>query len=159
MQLMSQFKSGSFITKGALLLVMASIGLGLTACSKAPVELTSVKFIGSLDKGSGNFDRVLELCFSEPLTSTYFHKVEIITNEKVKITGSGNLRPLASDPDNKCHLRNIYSYIHKDSPIDARLLIKDYVVAGNVSQVVVQVYEDKSKIGEVPLSEKLFKNL
>ncbi|MCF6253946.1 MAG: hypothetical protein L3J38_04275, partial [Thiomicrorhabdus sp.] len=49
----------------------------LTGCSKAPVTLTSVQFIESLDKGSGNFDRVLQICFSEPLKDTYYHKVAI----------------------------------------------------------------------------------
>ncbi|WP_232023471.1 hypothetical protein [Thiomicrorhabdus aquaedulcis] len=122
-----------------LTLGLISSFLLLGACSKAPVTLTSAQIVGSLDKGSGNFDRVLQICFKEPLKSDYFHKVVIITKEDVKITGEGMLRPLASDPDNKCHLRNVYLYIHKDSPVDARQLIKDYVVPGNVRQVLVQV--------------------
>ncbi len=131
----------------------------LTGCSKAPVTLTSVQFIESLDKGSGNFDRVLQICFSEPLKDTYYHKVAIVTKENVKILGGGFLKPLASDPTSKCHLRNVYSYINKDSPIEARQLIKDYVLAGNVSQVLIQVYNEKPKGKELPIAEKLFRNL
>jgi len=131
----------------------------LTGCSKAPVTLTSVQFLESLDRGSGNFDRVLKICFSEPLKDTYYHKVAIVTKENVKILGGGFLKPLASDPTSKCHLRNVYSYINKDSPIEARQLIKDYVVAGNVSQVLIQVYNDKPKGKELPIAEKLFRNL
>jgi len=143
----------------ALVLFSLFTLLGLSACSKAPVNLTSAQFIESLDKGSGNFDRVLQICFSEPLSSTYYHQVTIVTEENVKITGGGVLRPLASDPNNKCHLRNVYTYIHKDSPMDARQLIKDYVIAGNVSQVLIQVYNEKPKAKELPIAEKLFKNL
>lgn len=133
--------------------------LALSGCSKDPVTLTSAKFVENLDKGSGNFDRVLQICFSEPLSSNYYHKVVILTKEKVKITGEGTLRPLASDPNNKCHLRNVYLYIHKDSPIEARQLIKDYVVAGNVSELLVQIYNEKPKADEQPIAEKLFTNL
>ncbi len=139
--------------------VMVLSLLSLAGCSKAPVVLTSAQFIESLDKGSGNFDRVLQICFSEPLRSTYYHKVAIITKEKVKIIGGGILRPLASDPDAKCHLRNVYTYINKDSPMDARQLIKDYVVSGNVSQLLIQVYDHKPKGKELPIAEKRFQNL
>ncbi len=131
----------------------------LTGCSKAPVSLTSAQFLESLDRGSGNFDRVLKICFSEPLKDTYYHKVAIVTKENVKILGGGFLKPLASDPTSKCHLRNVYSYINKDSPVEARQLIKDYVVGGNVSQVLIQVYNDKPKGKELPIAEKLFRNL
>ncbi|GEM_PF-1223658 len=131
----------------------------LTGCSKAPVTLTSVQFLENLDRGSGNFDRVLKICFSEPLKDTYYHKVAIVTKENVKISGGGFLKPLASDPTSKCHLRNVYSYINKDSPVEARQLIKDYVVGGNVSQVLIQVYNDKPKGKELPIAEKLFRNL
>ncbi|MCF6345225.1 MAG: hypothetical protein L3J00_02005 [Thiomicrorhabdus sp.] len=133
--------------------------VGLVGCSKAPVTLTSVQFLESLDKGSGNFDRVLQICFSAPLKDTYYHKVAIVTKENVKILGGGFLKPLASDPTSKCHLRNVYSYINKDSPIEARQLIKDYVVAGNVSQVLIQVFNEKPKGKELPIAEKLFRNL
>ena len=145
------------MTISVLILVVATFGL--TGCSKDPVKLTSAQIIETLDKGSGNFDRVLQICFTRPLTSTYYHKVVIVTNENVKITGGGSLRPLASDPDNKCHLRNVYTYIHKDSPLEARQLIKDYVVAGNVNQVLVQVFDEKPKGKEKPIAEKIFKDL
>ncbi len=133
--------------------------VALTGCSKAPVTLTSVQFLENLDKGSGNFDRVLQICFSEPLKDTYYHRVAIVTKENVKILGGGFLKPLASDPTSKCHLRNVYSYINKDSPVEARQLIKDYVKAGNVSQVLIQVYNEKPKAKELPIAEKLFRDL
>ncbi|WP_040726608.1 hypothetical protein [Thiomicrorhabdus sp. Kp2] len=133
--------------------------LFLQACSKAPVTITTAKVVSGLDKGSGNFDRVLQICFAEPLTSTYYHKITIITKEDVKITGFGTLRPLASDPDNKCHLRNVYLYIHKDSPVDARQLIKDYVLPGNIRQVLVQIYNEKPEGKELPIAEKVFTDL
>ncbi len=145
--------------KAFLVVPAAIMMLSLTGCSKDPVKITSAKIVSSLDKGSGNFDRVLEICFDKPLSSDYFHKIAIVTKQNVKITGSGTLRPLASDPDNKCHLRNVYLYIHKDSPLDARQLIKDYVVPGNISQVLIQIYYEKPEGKELPVDEKVFKNL
>jgi len=131
----------------------------MTGCSKDPVKLQSAQIVASLDKGSGNFDRVLMICFDQPLRSDYYHKVTILTKESVKVNGEGTLRPLASDPDNKCQLRNVYTYINKDSPIGARELIKDYVVPGNISQILVQIYNEKPEGKERPISEKVFKNL
>jgi len=132
---------------------------GLQGCSKEPVKLVSAQMVDNLDKGSGNFDRVLQICFDKPLKSTYYHKIALITREKVKISGEGSLRPMASDPDNPCYLRNIYLYINKDSPLDARQLIKDYVRQGNVRQLLVQVYYDKPEANEAPVTEKVFNNL
>lgn len=148
----------SWIKLTALIVVLFGF-LTLQACSKAPVTITTAKVVSGLDKGSGNFDRVLEICFAKPLSSDYYHKISIITKQDVKITGSGMLRPLASDPDNKCHLRNVYLYIHKDSPVDARQLIKDYVTPGNIRQVLVQIYNDKPEGKELPIAEKLFTDL
>ena len=133
--------------------------LTLIGCSKEPVKIISAQVVSGLDKGSGNFDRVLQICFDKPLSSNYYHKIVIITKENVKIAGSGILRPLASDPDNKCHLRNVYLYINKDSPVDARQLIKDYVVPGNVRQVLVQLYNEKPEGKELPIAEKIFTDL
>lgn len=140
---------------GALILSL----LTLVGCSKDPVKITSAQIVSGLDKGSGNFDRVLQICFDKALSSTYYHKIAIITKENVKITGSGSLRPLASDPDNKCHLRNVYLYINKDSPVDARQLIKDYVIPGNIRQVLVQMYNEKPEGKELPIAEKVFTDL
>ncbi len=138
-------------------LLIASL-VALSGCSKPPVEVVSVKFL-SADSGSGNFDRVVELCFKEAITTSYFHKIKILSNENVKITGSGVIRPLASDPNNKCHQRNLYTYIHRDSPVDARQLIKDFIVSGNVKQVLVQVFNEKPSGSELPVSESVFENL
>ena len=145
-----QFAIVGTLTLGSLL---------MTGCSKEPVKLQSAQIVASLDKGSGNFDRVLMICFDKPLSSDYYHKVTILTKESVKVEGEGTLRPLASDPDNKCQLRNVYTYINKDSPIGARELIKDYVVPGNISQILVQVYNQKPEGKERPISERVFKNL
>lgn len=141
---------------GAVGLVALSM---VTGCSKPPVKLASAQVVASLDKGSGNFDRVLRICFDEPLSANYYHRVTILTKEAVKVEGEGTLRPLASDPDNKCQLRNIYTYINKNSPIGAREMIKDYVLPGNISQVLVQVYNDKPEGKERPVTERVFKNL
>ena len=150
-------KNGQYLLHGMAIGLLFLVTL--TGCSKPPVTLTSVQLLENLDKGSGNFDRVLQICFSAPLTSTYYHRVTIVTKENVKVLGGGLLKPLASDPSSKCHLRNIYSYINKDSPIDARQLIKDYVVSGNISQVLIQVYNEKPKAKELPVAEKLYRNL
>jgi len=146
-------------SKGLVFTAILASFLLLQACSKAPVKITSAKIVNNLDKGSGNFDRVLQICFDQPLTSDYYHKISIVTKENVKISGDGVLRPLASDPSNKCHLRNVYLYINKDSPIDARQLIKDYVVPGNIKQVLIQVYDEKPKGKELPIAEKVFTGL
>jgi hypothetical protein len=155
-RLRSAYKVGTLAVSG---LFLASALLSLGGCSKEPVKLTSAKIVSSLDKGSGNFDRVLQICFTKPTSSTYYHKVVIVTKEDVRITGEGLLRPMASDPDNKCHLRNIYLYIHKDSPMEARQLIKDYVVPGNISEVLVQIYNSEPEGKELPIAEKVFKGL
>ena len=133
--------------------------IALTGCSKPPVTITLAQLVESLDKGSGNFDRVLRICFSEPLRTTYYHKVAIVTKEDVKIFGEGILRPLASDPNSKCHLRNVYAYINKDSPVEARQLIKDYVVSGNIRELLIKVYDEKPKGKGLPIAEMLFLEL
>lgn len=145
------------LVKTSTLLVVMAMLLG--GCGKSDLTVTQARFVESLDKGSGNFDRVLELCFAEPVSSVYYHTVKITTKEELVITGAGSIRPLASEPDNKCHLRNLYSYIHKDSPIEARQLIKDYLVAGNIKELTVKIYADKPKSGDEPMTEKLFTDL
>lgn len=133
--------------------------VGLTACSKEPVKIVSAKMVDTMDRGSGNFDRLFEVCFDKPLTSTYYHKMVIISKENLKIEGDGLLKPMASDPDNPCYVRNLYLYINKDSPIDARALIKDYMVPGNVHQLLIQIYNEKPQGKEPPIAEKVFNNL
>jgi hypothetical protein len=150
---MQLFKSRLLILAAALVL-----SLQLAGCSKDKVKITSAAVV-NLDKGSGNFDRVMKICFNEPLKSEYYHKVKIVTYEDVKIEGEGWLRPLASDPDNKCQLRNIYLYINKNSPPHARDLIHDYVKPGNIKALLVQIYFDKPEGKEIPVDEKLFKDL
>lgn len=145
--------------KTAWLLLGLLTFLGLSACSKPPVKIVSAKIVDNLDRGSGNFDRMLQICFDEPLSADYYHKVIIITQQSYKLDGGNMLRPRASDPDNKCQLRNLYNYIHKDSPVGARQMIKDYMTPGNISQLLVQIYADKPQGNELPIAEKLFKDL
>lgn len=143
-----------WLKMGFLLLIVA-----VTGCSKPPVEIASVKFVDNLDGGSGNFDRMIQICFTEPLKAEYYHKIKIITHQSYKLDGGTPLKPLASDPDNKCHLRNLYNYIHRDSPIGARQMIKDYMTPGNINQVLIQVYKEMPQGKELPIAEKLFKDL
>lgn len=144
--------------KQLIILALSSL-VFLAGCSKDPVKIVSVQIVDDMDKGSGNFDRVLKICFEKPLTSEYYHKIMIITNEAFKMDGGSMLRPMASDPSNKCQFRNLYSYIHKDSPLNARQMIKDYVRPGNISQLLIQVYYDKPEGKEIPADERLFKNI
>lgn len=131
----------------------------LVGCSKDPVEITTARLVDNLDRGSGNFDRMLEICFKKPLTSSYYHKIKVVTNQAYKLEGGSLLRPLASDPDAKCYYRNLYNYINKDSPVGARQMIKDYMVPGNISQLLIQIYDDEPEGKELPVDEALFKNL
>ena len=144
----------SFLIGSAL----AASLLTLTGCSKPPVHLVSAEIV-DVDGGSGNFDRMLRMCFKEPLKSDYYHKVKLITNQSYKLDGGNMLRPMASDPTNKCQLRNLYNYIHKGSPVGARQMIKDYMVPGNINQALIQIYADKPEGNELPIEEKLFKGL
>lgn len=141
------------------ILVLLSSVFALQGCSKEPVKIVSAQMIDNLDRGSGNFDRVFQLCLDKPLSSSYYHRVVLISKENVKIEGNGLLRPMASDPNNPCYLRNIYLYINKDSPVDARALIKDYMKPGNVRQLLVQIYNEKPQGKELPIAEKVFNNL
>ncbi|MBD3822028.1 MAG: hypothetical protein JXR47_08225 [Thiotrichales bacterium] len=145
--------------KQVMLLLLTLSFLTLTACSKDPVKIVSAKLVDNIDRGSGNFDRMLQICFDKPLTSDYYHKVIIVTQQNFKLEGGNMLRPLASDPDNKCMLRNLYNYINKDSPVGARQMIKDYMTPGNISQILIQIYDDKPEGKGKPIAQALFKNL
>jgi hypothetical protein len=138
--------------------LIVSLILLLVACEKPSVELTTVSFVNK-DKGSGNFDRMIEICFTKPLTSDYYHQVTIITHQSYKLQGGNVLRPMASDPDNKCQTRNLYNYINRSSPIGARDMIKDYMTPGNINQLLIKVYAQKPEGKELPLDERLYKNL
>lgn len=131
----------------------------LSGCSKEPIKITSAELVDTLDKGSGNFDRMLKICFDKPLTSDYYHRIKIITSQSYKLEGDGILKPLASDPDARCHFRNLYNYINKDSPVGARQLIKDYMVPGNIHQLLIQVYPDVPDGKQKPMSQVLYKDL
>jgi len=141
------------------IIMAALMSVALMGCSKPPVEITSVQIVDNLDKGSGNFDRMLQICFKKPLTADYYHHVKILTNQSYKLEGGNMLRPRASDPDNKCQLRNLYNYINKDSPVGARQMIKDFMVPGNINQILIQIYLDEPQGKELPIEEKLFRNL
>ena len=148
----------NLIKSGAAIATMAAF-FSLGGCSKPPVKIVSAQMVTNLDKGSGHFDRVLEVCFAEPLQATYYHRITILSKEDVKISGAGDLKPMASDPDNPCYPRNLYMYINKDSPVDAKQLIKDYLMPGNLKQVLIQVYTTEPEGKELPIAERLFENL
>ncbi|QAB14455.1 hypothetical protein [Hydrogenovibrio thermophilus] len=151
--------SGWNLVKRPGLVVIGLLVLLLSACSKPPVELTTVKIVDNLDRGSGNFDRMLQICFTEPLRADYYHHAVLISNQGFKIEGGSMLRPLASDPDNKCQLRNLYNYVGKDSPPGVREMIKEFMVPGNVNQVLIQIYDEQPTGNELPIEEKLFRNI
>ncbi|GAB6034934.1 hypothetical protein [Galenea microaerophila] len=129
-----------------------------SGCSKEKVQITSAAIVNQ-DRGSGNFDRVLEICFEKPLSATYYHKVFIVTYEDVKIRGEGRLTPLASDPDNKCIYKNLYFYINRNSPVGMRQMIHDYVRPGNIRLLKIQVFADKPEGKAQPMDEKTFRDL
>ncbi len=139
-------------------ILLVSLAFGLTACEKDKVELTTVSFVDK-DKGSGNFDRMIEICFTKPISSKYYHKIIIITHQSYKLEGGNTLRPLASDPDNKCQTRNLYNYINRNSPVGAREMIKDYMTPGNINQLLIRIYDEKPEAKESPMTERLYKNL
>lgn len=139
----------------ALLMVFLLGGCG----EKPVVKVTSIAFIDNLDKGSGNFDRMVKICFDQPLKGDYFHKLTVVSQQGFKLSGGAPLKPLASKPDTLCHHRNLYNYINRDSPPNARQMIKDYLVPGNINQVLVQVYFNRPEAKEVPISEVLLRGL
>jgi hypothetical protein len=137
-----------------------ALALVLGGCSKEPVKIESVEVLTNVDRGSGNFNRVLKICFDQPLKSSFYHTVTLITNEDYKLEGGNWLRPMASDPTNPCQLRNIYLYLDKDSPPGSRPLIDEYVRPGNVRQLLLKIYDDEPVTGkERPVDEKLFRNI
>ncbi|MDR9498398.1 MAG: hypothetical protein RI556_04415 [Hydrogenovibrio sp.] len=150
------------IEHGLSRLAWLFVAFGLLAgCEKPPVTIASAQIVTDMDSGSGNFDRLLKICFAEPIEADYWHKVTIMTKQAYKLDGGSSIRPLASDPDNPCHLRILYNYIHKDSPPGAREMIKEYMVPGNIDQLLIQVYEQEptpdNKVR--PIAEKLFRDL
>ncbi len=143
------------LIKLALMVVLVA---GLAACEKEPVELTTVSLVDQ-DKGAGNFDRMIEICFTKPITSDYYHQLIIVTHQSYKLIGGGTLKPLASDPNNKCQTRNLYNYINRDSLIGARDMIKDYMYSGNINQLLIKIFDEKPEGKERPITERLYKNL
>lgn len=146
--------------KFRLIVWVAVLSLAFVAgCTKPPIKIVSAKLVDNIDRGSGNFDRMLQICFDKPLSADYYHKIILVTNQNFKLKGGNLIRPLASDPDNKCILRNLYNYINKDSPVGAREMIKDYMTPGNIHQLLIQVYDEKPEGKEQPIAQALFKNL
>ena len=126
-----------------------------TGCEKPPVTIVSAQVIDNKKDRSGNFNRLLEICFKEPLSREYYHEVTILTHQGYKVQGSNTLRPL----DSKCQLRNIYSYINASSPVGARDMIQTHVVPGNINQLLIKVFANKPEGKELPMAEALFKDL
>lgn len=137
-----------------------ALTLGLSGCSKEPVKITSVEILTDMDRGSGNFNRVLRICFDKPIKSDYYHTMNLVTNEDFKLSGGSWIRPMASDPDNKCQLRNLYLYLGKNDPPGSRPLIDEYVRPGNVRQLMIRIYaEEPTSDKERPMEERIFSNI
>lgn len=146
--------------KLAKFLFLVVVSLGLAACSKEPVKITSVEILSDVDRGSGNFNRVLKICFDKPLKSDYYHTVHFVSKEDYKLSGGSLLKPLASDPKNKCHLKNIYLYLGRNDPPGSRKLIDEYINAGNIKDLMVRIYSEKPESDkERPMDERIFSNI
>jgi hypothetical protein len=137
-----------------------ALTFGLSGCAKEPVKITSVEIVTDMDRGSGNFNRVLRICFDKPIQSDYYHTMHLVTNEDFKLSGGSWIRPRASDPKNKCQLRNLYLYLGKNDPPGSRPLIDEYVRPGNVRQLMIRIYaEEPTSDKERPMEERIFSNI
>lgn len=141
--------------------ILAS-ALFLAGCEKKPVNIVSVQLLTDMDRGSGNFTRVLEICFDHPVAikSPYYHTMHLITNEGYELQGGSWIRHMASDPKNNCQLRNLYLYLGKEDPPGSRQLIDEYVRPGNIKQIKLELFAEEPKTGqELPMASKTVRNL
>lgn len=146
-------------TKLLMIGVIAATFL-LGGCEKEPIKISSVEILTDTDRGSGNFNRVLKICFDKPLKSSYYHTMSLVSNEDYKLEGGSWLKPMASDPNNRCQLRNLYLYLGKDAPAGSRPLIDEYVRPGNVRNLLLRIYLEEPVTGkERPLEERMFSNI
>lgn len=148
------------VTTKLLMIGVLAAAFLLGGCEKEPIKITSVEILTDVDRGSGNFNRVLKICFDKPLKSSYYHTMSLVSNEDYKLEGGSWLKPMASDPNNHCQLRNVYLYLGKDAPAGSRPLIDEYVRPGNVRNLLLRIYLEEPVTGkERPLDERMFNNI
>lgn len=145
--------------------LIAALVLGafwLTGCEKEPVEIVSVQLLTDMDRGSGNFSRVLEICLDHPVAikSPYYHTLSVVSNEGYELKGGSWIRHMASDPKNPCQLRNLYLYLGKEDPPGSRQFIDEYLRPGNIKQLEIKLYAEEPVTGrETPMAAKIVYNL
>lgn len=136
----------------------------LSGCDKPVIQLKTVTLLPDTDRGSGNFNRMIEFCFNEDISARYYHTITIISQESFTLQGSGAIRPLTyvllrvKDYPN-CIERNLYSYINADTPAGARDMIERFIVPGNIKKLWVRVYKEKPEGDEEPMTEVIFRNI
>ncbi len=141
-------------------LMLGVLMLGLAGCGQEKLKVESIRFV-NIDRGSGLFDRAIQICFDKPVESSYWHRIVFMAKDGVKFEGRGWIRPLATAKNPRCQDKVLYMYIGKNSPPDSRTLIHDHIREGNIAQVLIQIYPDKPEDMKrsVPMDEKLFRNL
>ncbi|WP_294948512.1 hypothetical protein [Sulfurivirga sp.] len=146
--------------QGLLAAAWLAATLMMTGCGQEKIHVASVKFI-NIDRGSGLFDRAIQICFDKPVESKYWHHIVFMSKDGVKFEGEGWIRPLATAKNPRCQDKVIYMYIDKNSPPDSRTLVHDHIKQGNIAQLLIQIYPDKPEDPKraVPMDEKLFTNL
>lgn len=148
--------------KKALAVALLLGALGLTGCEKEPAKIVSAQLLTDIDRGSGNFSRVLEICLDHPVAikSPYYHTMQLVTNDGYELKGGSWLRHAASDPKNNCQLRNVYLYLGKDDPPGSRQLIDQFVRPGNIKELKLELFAEEPQTGrEKPMSSKTFRNI
>ena len=155
------------IVKRISLPVMAlfvTVGLvTLPGCSQqGPLSIDSAQVLVDVDRGSGNFNRVLEICLNEPLKmrKSIYHTMSIETFDGYQLAGGSWLRHQASDPTNPCQLRNFYLYLGRDDPPGSRQFIDDYIRPGNIKRLELKLYlDDPAEPGVFPISQRVFEDI
>lgn len=135
--------------------------LTLIGCEKEPAKIVSAQLLTDVDRGSGNFSRVLEICLDHPVAikSPYYHTMHMVTQDGYDLKGGSWLRHTASDPKNNCQLRNVYLYLGKDDPPGSRQLIDQFVRPGNIKELKLELFAEEPQTGrELPMSSKTFRN-
>lgn len=148
------------LIKKLLVIGVATLSFSLIGCEKEPVKIVSVSIHTDADRGSGNFNRMLEICFDKPLKSNYYHTMHLKTKDGFKLSGGSWLRPRASDPRNKCQERNLYVYLGRNDPPGSRQFIDEHVIPGNIEQLMIRIYDDEPDNDRTrPMAERIFSNI
>lgn len=146
-----------------IIALMFVVSFGLSGCSQnSELRIESAQILVDVDRGSGNFSRVLEICLNEPLKlrKSVYHTMSIETHDGYQLTGGSWLRHQASDPNNPCQLRNFYLYLGRDDPAGSRQFIDDYIQPGNIKRLELRLYlDDPAEPGVLPISQRVFENI